>query len=100
MIKSRALLRLLLLLASTSILGVPLVTLLPIFARDILKIGASGYGMLVGAFGAGAVLGAFSVAYRGDFRDKGRFVLNRVFLFVLSMMGFSQSRWLLPSILC
>jgi MFS family permease len=100
MVESRALLWLLLLLASTSILGVPLVTLLPIYARDILKIGSSGFGVLVGLFGAGAVVGAFTVAYRGDFSHKGRFVLNMVFVFVVCMLGFSYSRWLPLSLSC
>jgi len=100
MIESRALLWLLVLLAASSILGVPLVTLLPVFARDILKIGASGLGVLVGSFGAGAVLGAFYVAFLGDFNRKGHFVLNMLSLFVISMLGFSHSHWLLLSTGC
>jgi MFS family permease len=92
--KSGPLLWMLLLLAATSILGVPLGTLLPVFARDILKIGVSGLGLLVGAFGAGAVVGAFGVAYRGDFPRKGRFVLNMILLFVASLLSFSCSTWL------
>jgi len=100
MIEKRALLWLLLLLASTSILGVPLVMLLPVYARDILKIGASGLGLLVGSFGAGAVIGAFGVAWRGDFSGKGRFVLHMILLFAASMLGFSQSTWLPLSLTC
>jgi predicted MFS family arabinose efflux permease len=100
MLKTRALLWLLLLLASTSVLGVPLVTLLPLYARDILRIGASGLGFLVGSFGAGAVLGAFAVAYRGDFSHKGRFALRMVFLFVIGMLGFSFSHWTFLSMAC
>jgi len=100
MLESHGVLWLLLLLASTSVLGVPLVTLLPVFARDILKIGSSGLGLLVGAFGAGAVLGAFGVAWRGDFPRKGRFVLRMIFLFALSMLGFSKSLWLPLSLVC
>jgi MFS family permease len=100
MFRSRALLWLLLLLASTSILGVPMVTLLPVYARDILKIGASGLGLLVGSFGAGAVFGAFGVAWRGDFSGKGRFVLNMILLFAVSVLGFSHSKWLPLSLAC
>jgi len=100
MFESRALFWLLLLLAATSILGVPMVTLLPVFARDILKIGAPGFGLLVGSLGAGAVLGAFTVAYLGDFRSKGRFVLTAVFLFVIGMLGFCYSRKAVLSMTC
>ena len=98
--EARALFWLLLLLSATSILGTPLITLLPIFARDILKIGSSGFGVLVGSFGAGAVLGAFGVAYLGDFRSKGRFVIMAVFLFVIAMLGFAHSKIVLVSMAC
>ena len=100
MLQTRALLWLLLLLAATSILGIPMMTLLPVFARDILKIGSSGYGLLLGSFGAGAVVGAFTVAYLGDFRQKGRFVLHMSFLFVVGMLLFAYSHWLYVSVFC
>jgi MFS family permease len=100
MLAARSLLWLLVTMAVTTLLGVPLVTLLPVFARDILKIGASGFGILVGSFGVGAVIAGVLVALLGDFQGKGRFVVRSMFLFVVGMLGFSISRNLLVSVLC
>jgi predicted MFS family arabinose efflux permease len=89
---------LLITMAVSTLLGVPLVTLLPVFARDVLKVGASGFGVLVAAFGAGAVLAGILAAILGDFRGKGRFVLRSLLLFVAALLCFSLSRNLLLSV--
>lgn len=46
--------------------GVTYTVLIPVFARDILKIGAHGYGFLMAAQGVGAVLGAVYLASRSN----------------------------------
>lgn len=96
----RSLFWVLLLVAVSSILGTPLITLLPVFARDILKIGASGLGVLVGAFGAGAVLGGISMAFLGNFSHKGSVVMGSTFMFVIGMLGFSLTRYFPLSLGC
>jgi predicted MFS family arabinose efflux permease len=53
---------LLLLLASSSLFGTSYLTLMPIFARDILHGGSDALGFLMAAVGAGALIGALSVA--------------------------------------
>lgn len=100
MTSQRRLFWLLLVLASSSVLGVPLVTLLPAFARDILRLGPSGLGNLMGSFGAGAVMAGFVVAYLGDFHGKERFVIANVYSYVLGMLGFALSRQIGLSIVC
>jgi len=40
--------------------AVSVLALLPLVARDMLGVGALGYGVMLGAFGVGAILGAFS----------------------------------------
>lgn len=56
----------LLLMASVfSLLGVPILTLLPIVARDVLGVGAQGYGALMACIGLGAVVGALYIAATG-----------------------------------
>ena len=87
-------------LAAGSILGIPLMTLLPIFARDVLKIGASGLGVLIGSFGVGAVLAGISIAVLGDFPKKGLWVMRGFLLFTVSMIAFCLSRNELLSALC
>lgn len=42
-------------------------TLMPIFADEVLRIGPSGYGLLIAAMGAGALAGAVSLASLGSF---------------------------------
>jgi MFS family permease len=83
---------LLVMMAATSVLGVPLVTLLPAFAREILHLDPSGLGSLMASFGAGAVLGGFVIAYLGDFPGKERFAIRGELLFVAGMIAFSFSR--------
>ena len=43
---------------------------LPFFARDIWRVGAGGYGLLLSATGIGALLGTFGLAALGDLRRK------------------------------
>jgi MFS family permease len=96
----RSLFWLLITMAVSTLLGVPLMTLLPAFARDVLRVGSSGYGVLVASFGAGAVLAGIIVAILGDFHGKGRYVVQSVFLFVGGMISFSVSRNMLISVVC
>lgn len=47
-----------------SILGVPYLTLMPVFARDRLGLNASGYGLLLACVGIGGLFGALALAAR------------------------------------
>ncbi len=55
-----------------SVLGVPVITLLPVVARDQLHLGADGYGALMASLGLGAVAGALMIAATGGGRERGR----------------------------
>jgi len=71
--------RVLLLLTSlVSILAMPYSTLLPIIARDVLGLDASGLGYLYAIGGLGAVAGALSLTVRRLFRRRGVFLLAMV----------------------
>jgi MFS family permease len=83
---------LLVMIACTSIFGVPLVTLLPAFAREILHMDPSGLGTLMASFGAGAVLGGFGVAYLGEFAGKERFAVRGEIVFVIAIIAFALVR--------
>ena len=52
-----------------ALLIVPFTTLLPIFARDILSVGATGQGLLLTAMGVGALSSAVTIASLGDRMD-------------------------------
>ena len=47
--------------------------LLPLFARDVLKTSATGYGLLLGAFGLGSIVSAMALP-----RLRSRFALDRI----------------------
>src|SRR5260370_20196176 len=65
---------LLMLLGVVSLVGMPYVVLMPIFADQILHGGARGLGILMGATGVGALLGALTLAFREGVKGLGRWV--------------------------
>jgi MFS family permease len=65
---------LLLLLGLVSLVGMPYVVLMPIFADQILHGGARGLGILMGATGVGALFGALTLAFRQGVKGLGRWV--------------------------
>ncbi|HEV8130202.1 MAG TPA: MFS transporter [Acidobacteriota bacterium] len=75
----------------------PLVTLLPLFARDILHAGAPGFSQLLSLFGTGAVIGALCVAGAADLRRKVDRVLVTISIFGLCTFAFALSRSLAMS---
>jgi MFS family permease len=87
---------LLLLLGLVSLLGMPYIVLMPIFADQILHGGAQGLGLLMGASGIGALIGALSLAARRGARGLSRIVAFSAAGFGASLIFFSLSRslWL------
>jgi MFS family permease len=77
--------------AVSSFFGAPYITMIPIFARDIFHLGASGLAWMMGVAGAGAFCGALFLAYLGDFRRKGWSVLGGAFGFGVFLIAFSQA---------
>ena len=82
---------LLLISAVASMFGAPYIYMTPVFARDIFHLGETGLALLQGMAGAGALFGALFLAYLGDFRHKGWFVLCGVLAFGICLVGFSLS---------
>jgi len=80
---------LLLLSAVNSLFGAPYFSMVPIYARDIFKLGEIGLALMMGTSGCGALTGALLVAYLGDFKRKGWFVLGGAILFGLCITGFA-----------
>jgi MFS family permease len=82
---------LLLLAAVNSLFGAPYFSLVPIYARDIFHLGETGLALMMGTAGAGAFCAALLVAYLGDFRRKGWFVLGGAIMFGICITGFAVS---------
>jgi MFS family permease len=78
--------------AAVSLFGFPYLTLMPVFARDVLHVDARGYGLLMAAVGLGAVLGALGVALLGTRVAKGRLQIAGGVGFGLAIALFAQSR--------
>jgi predicted MFS family arabinose efflux permease len=72
-------------------LGIPLITFLPTFAKDIFHLEAQGYSTLLACSGLGSVLGALIVAWLGHIPRKGRTALLMLVALGVFVSGFSQS---------
>jgi MFS family permease len=70
--------------------------ILPIFAADVFKMGASGLGLLYAAPSAGSLVGASALLVAGDIRHKGRAVVMAAVGFAasLALLGVSEWFWL------
>ena len=75
------------------------VALLPIFARSILHVGATGLGVLRAAPAVGALVAAAVITKRPIRGHAGRILLTVVFLYGASMVVFGLSRWFPLSLL-
>lgn len=90
---------LLMISAVTSLFGAPYISMTPVFARDVFHLGETGLALLMGMAGAGALCGALFLAYLGDFRHKGWFVLGGDFAFAVSLICFSLSTHIVVSLI-
>jgi len=66
--------------------------LLPVFARDILKVGESGYGLLSGSLEMGALVMSGVLVFLPSFRRAGQTLLWAVVAFGLATIAFGLSR--------
>jgi MFS family permease len=86
----------LLLFAVVSLMGMPFVVLMPIFAARVLHGGPHTLGFLMGAMGVGALVSALSLAARKSVRGLVRMIPIAAAVFGLGLIGFGLSRvfWL------
>jgi len=80
-------------IALSSFLSIPFLTFIPFFARNQLRVGESGLGLLLAASGTGAVLGAVTVAWKGAMRHRGRIIAfcGAAVMAVVVVFCYSQS---------
>jgi len=77
--------------------GVPLLTLLPVYAREIFGLGATGYSNMMAISGAGSILGALLYATFSKISNQGVMTLWVQLIFGLLICGFAISRDLVLS---
>jgi MFS family permease len=73
----------LVLLSGFAIFGMNFQTLLPLYARDTLQLGADGYGALFASMGAGSLMGSMTLAYAGSRRPLLRLIMGGATAFVV-----------------
>jgi len=84
---------LMVLTAILSVFGFPYISMMPVYARDVLHRGAGGYGILASSIGIGAVIGALAIAlYSARIRARGRLMLIGGTAFGILLMLFAASR--------
>ena len=77
--------------AFLSLFGLPFIVLMPVIARNMINVGASGLGYLMGGAGAGAVIAALAIAAKGNIEHRGRLILTSATIFSLSLVLLSGS---------
>ncbi len=74
-----------------SFLGVPVLTMLPVMARDRLHLDAAGYGTLMGCFGVGALIGTLMIAGHAARLKRGAVLMACSLTLGLAMVAFGLS---------
>jgi MFS family permease len=86
----------LLLFALISLMGMPFVVLMPVFAAQVLHGGPHTLGFLMGALGVGALISALSLVVRKSVRGLSKMIPIAAAVFGVGLIafGFSTSQWL------
>ncbi len=92
----RDILGLVLMVAAVSVVSFGALTLVPVFAKDVLRVGAEGFGRLLASQGIGALFGSLLLIFLGDRFHKGRLLLFSRLLLGPGIIGLALSRlpWL------
>ena len=75
-----------------SVLGVPYLTLMPVVARDQLRMGPAGYGALLACVGVGGLLGALGLAAASERMSRQRMLRIASIMFATMLLAFSVVR--------
>jgi len=78
-------------------LGIPVLTFLPVFAKDVFHGGPETFTTMLSISGAGAITGALMVAAMGNISNKGKVALTSLICLGLSIAGFAVSKVLIFS---
>ncbi|WP_164020802.1 MFS transporter [Pyxidicoccus trucidator] len=86
------------LIAVVSLMGMPLTTLMPVMASEVLEGGPNTLGFLMAASGLGALGGALFLASRRSVRGLGGVIFTTTLLFGVGLVAFAASRHLALSL--
>ncbi len=77
-----------------------LLMMFPVYAREVLDVGAKGLGFLMGAYGAGGLLASASIAIMGNVKRQGRVVVLVSVIYGVVMLAFALSTNFQFSLMC
>jgi predicted MFS family arabinose efflux permease len=77
--------------------AIPMITFLPVFAKDVFHSGPKTFTILLVCSGLGSVAGALTVAAMGNIHNKGRVALLMLMCLGGGMAGFALSKYLILS---
>lgn len=80
------------LIAIFSLVGLPYISLLPVFAGEVFHRGAKGLGFLMGASGVGALTAALGIAAKGTIKDNKKLMAFAGVCFSSALLVFSISK--------
>lgn len=83
----------LLLFCLVSLMGMPYMVLMPVFAATVLHGGAHTLGFLMAAAGAGALISALSLVLRRSVRGLTRMIAIAAIVFGAGLVAFGMSHW-------
>ncbi|HKY22895.1 MAG TPA: MFS transporter [Vicinamibacterales bacterium] len=94
--EERSIMALMVLGATTTFFGIPMMTLLPVFAKDVFGSDVEGYSALLAFSGAGAVVGSMVVAWLGRFTRMGltTLLVQVVFGVMITLLALNRSLYL------
>ncbi len=78
---------------AVSMLIFPFTALLPVFARDLLGVGAGGQGLMLAAMGAGALVSAGVITLAGHRLVRGRVMLDSSLVYAVVIVAFALAPW-------
>jgi predicted MFS family arabinose efflux permease len=85
----RVIMTLLTVSALFNIFGRSYITLLPVFAKEVLRVGASGFGFISAGPGMGTIIGSLSLAFLGRVRAQRGVMITILLAFCASLFAFA-----------
>jgi len=88
---NKVVLALMFMAATCEMFGFSYPVLVPVFARDILKVGAVGNGMMNALRSGGGLVASLALVSLGDFRHKGKLLLGAFLMFGVGLILYANS---------
>jgi MFS family permease len=87
-----------LLVNSTALFAASIDVMIPVYAREVLKVGPGGFGIMGASLGAGFLIGSITMSFVGNVPRKGLMIWLGAIMWDVTSAGFAFSPWFLLSI--